>query len=168
MPRATDHNVRILAIDPSPRGFGFAVLEGPRRLLDWGVAELYSKADEELLARVEALVDRYRVTALVLENIPDDPRRHRSIARVAALVSYCRSRHLPATLVSREDVRTAFSATGSRKHEIAVVIATMFPELAPRLPPKRTLWASEDERMNIFDAVSFALAGTSLLTRPAL
>ena len=42
MPRAAAPHVRTLAVDPSPRGFGFAVLEGPTHLLDWGVAELYS------------------------------------------------------------------------------------------------------------------------------
>jgi len=35
--------IRVLAIDPSTRGFGFAVLEGPSRLIDWGVKETRSK-----------------------------------------------------------------------------------------------------------------------------
>ena len=39
MSRAYTKDIRVLAIDPSTRGFGFAVLEGPNRLIDWGVKE---------------------------------------------------------------------------------------------------------------------------------
>ena len=39
MSRAYTKDIRVLAIDPSTRGFGFAVLEGPERLIDWGVKE---------------------------------------------------------------------------------------------------------------------------------
>jgi len=35
----------------------------------------------------------------------------------------------------------------------------LFPiELAPRLPPKRKVWKSEDPRMDIFDAAGLAVA----------
>jgi hypothetical protein len=53
------------------------------------------------------------------------------------------------------------------KHQIAVVIAGKFPELAPRLPPVRKPWMTEDARMAIFDAVALALAhyGRSRLER---
>lgn len=37
-------------------------------------------------------------------------------------------------------------------------IAERFPELQPRLPRVRKIYMSEDERMDIFDAVSLALA----------
>ncbi len=30
---------RVLAIDPNSRGFGFAVLEGGARLIDWGIRD---------------------------------------------------------------------------------------------------------------------------------
>ena len=39
MSRAYTKDICVLAIDPSTRGFGFAVLEGPNRLIDWGVKE---------------------------------------------------------------------------------------------------------------------------------
>jgi hypothetical protein len=41
---------------------------------------------------------------------------------------------------------------------LAEILATRFPEeLAPRLPPKRKPWISEDYRMDIFDAVALAI-----------
>ena len=55
-------------------------------------------------------------------------------------------------------IRQAFSETGAvTKHEIAQVLAKDFPELAPRLPPVRRIWMTEDCRMAIFDAASLAL-----------
>lgn len=45
MSRAYTKDIRVLAIDPSTRGFGFAVLEGPNRLIDWGVKE--TKVDKK-------------------------------------------------------------------------------------------------------------------------
>ena len=39
MSRAYTKDIRVLAIDPSTRGFGYAVLEGPNRLIDWAVKE---------------------------------------------------------------------------------------------------------------------------------
>lgn len=68
-------------------------------------------------------------------------------------------------MVSREDVREEFKASGATKHEIAAAISRQFPELAQKLPPKTKLWASEPQRMNIFDAMSFALTALSHLER---
>ena len=31
---------RIIAIDPTTKGFGFAVMEGPEDLIDWGIKEV--------------------------------------------------------------------------------------------------------------------------------
>jgi hypothetical protein len=41
---------------------------------------------------------------------------------------------------------------------MAQAVAARFPELAPRLPPQRKPWMSEDCRMAIFDAAAFVLA----------
>ena len=59
---------------------------------------------------------------------------------------------------SRRHIRQAFAAEGAvTRQEIATAIPRRFPELAPRLPRERRPWMSEDYRMSIFDAVSFAL-----------
>jgi hypothetical protein len=43
------------------------------------------------------------------------------------------------------------------KDQMARFLAQRFPELVRYVPPERKPWMSEDERMAIFDAVSFAL-----------
>jgi len=45
------------------------------------------------------------------------------------------------------------------KHPIASILADRYQEeLAPRLPPFRKPWMSEDERMAMFDAAALAVA----------
>ena len=40
MTYATHDRERVLAIQPTTRGFGFAVFEGPQEPIDWGVKEV--------------------------------------------------------------------------------------------------------------------------------
>ena len=153
--------LRILAIDPSPKGFGFAVLESDSQLVDWGVAVLSSKADLEFLARLEGLVDRTRPALLVLEDPTGTRLGLRHVRLIRGATEYARTRRLRVEAVSRATMRNSFGTTCKNKYDIAVAISRQFPELASRLPAKRRLWTSEDERMNIFDAVALALTALS-------
>ena len=60
-------------------------------------------------------------------------------------------------MLPRDSVLKTFEPSGTTKHEIALAIAQAFPELTSRLPRKRRPWMSEDESMNVFDAVALAL-----------
>lgn len=149
---------RILAIDPSTKGFGFAVLEGNDRLVDWGVAGLWSKSDEEFLTRLEAMVDRYRPAIIAVEDTSSTRRGERAQRRIEAVVEYAELRDVHPILVSRSEVRSSLDLpTDATKHEAAARIAELFPELGTLLPPERKPWQSEDERMNVFDAVALAI-----------
>lgn len=156
----TNHNprrIRALAVDPTTRGFGFAVLEGRDLLVDWGVVQLWSTNKKALLARVDAYIDRYRPTFFITERVGSGRVRRRARTITTLLAGHAASRHLIVVMVSRESVRKLFAPTGTTKFEIALAITKTFPELASRLPRKRKPWMSEDERMNLFDAVAFAL-----------
>src|SRR5882724_7146505 len=59
---------RILAIAPSARGFGFAVLEGQDTLVDWGVKTVKGNKNAQSLMRVEELIAHYQPGAMVLED----------------------------------------------------------------------------------------------------
>jgi hypothetical protein len=59
--------------------------------------------------------------------------------------------------------RSEISAIGplpqtSTKYGRARFLAERFPELHPFLPPLRKPWMPEDDRMSVFDALSFAVA----------
>lgn len=155
---------RVLAIDPTRKGFGFAVLESPTEFIDWGVKEIRDSLrhrNRRCLEEVSRLIDRHQPDVLVVEHTGAKSCRRRLRARqliddvlILASVQNLRTRR-----VSRRRVQRCFSKTGkATKRQVAVAIALRFPELEPHLPPVRKLWMSEAERMGIFDAVAFALA----------
>lgn len=152
---------RVLAIDPVSRGFGFVVLEGdPLQLVDWGVCHCARATRDECLQVLRRMLARYQPTAIVIE----DAREARSLrafsleAFVASVADALVDGPVPLRTYSRNAVREAFRSAGaSTKEEIAGVLAARFPELAPRRPRPRRVWESEDARMSIFDALSFAM-----------
>src|SRR5207237_8486309 len=83
MSRAYTKDIRVLAIDPSTRGFGFSVLEGPDRLIDWGVKETKKNKSARTLKLIEDLIDRYQPSAIVVEDYAGKgSRRCRRIERL--------------------------------------------------------------------------------------
>ena len=160
MSRSRLEEQRVLAIDPTCRGFGFAILEGPERLLDWGVAHARKNKRDRCLARIAELIRRYEPTVIVAEDgtakgsrrCPRVLRLLRDVSKLAA------ENHIIMHSIPRSKVHRVFSEDSARtKYQIAKLIAAQFPELAPRLPPVRKPWMSEDDRMSIFDALAFAL-----------
>ena len=152
---------RILAIDPTTKGFGFAVLEGPEVLVDWGVKHARVDRNAKCLQQARELIDRYQPEVLVVEDTA--VKGSRRCPRVAQLIEYLLSmaagRDLRTRLISRLQVQRCFSKNGSAtKRQVAVAIAWRFPELEPHLPPVRKCHMSEDERMSIFDALAFGYA----------
>ena len=148
----------VCAIYPSTRGFGYAVFEGPKSLVDWGVKAVLSRQKNlASLAKLRELLDFYRPDVLVLEDYQG--RGSRRAKRVQTLINviaaHTAEKRMTAASYSRADVRACFSL--STKREIAEAIAREFPELEPRLPPIRKISMSEDRRMNIFDAASLAM-----------
>jgi Holliday junction resolvasome RuvABC endonuclease subunit len=154
-------HVRVLAIAPSTRGFGFAVLEGFEHLVDWGVKSVEENKNAQCLVKVEELIAHYLPTVVVLQNHSSEGSRHS--ARIRALgkrvVGLALRRKVKVKLFSNEQVKRAFFADGKgTKYALAEILAGRFPEeLGFRLPPKRRAWMSEDYRMAIFDAVALAL-----------
>src|SRR5262249_55925015 len=59
---------RVLAVDPSTRGFGFAVLEGHDRLIDWGVKETKTDKKRRTLVFINDLIDHYQPSVIVVED----------------------------------------------------------------------------------------------------
>src|SRR2546421_9874551 len=60
--------IRVLAINPSVRGFGFAVLEEPDQLIDWGMRAIKGDKNTRCVQMVSDLIDRYQPDVLVVED----------------------------------------------------------------------------------------------------
>jgi Holliday junction resolvasome RuvABC endonuclease subunit len=160
MSRAYTKDIRVLAIDPSTRGFGFVVLEGPSCLIDWGVKETKIDKNTRALKLISELIEQYEPSVLILEDYAGKgSRRCRRVAELIEEISkLALRRKVKVRSFSRADVKQAFAESGATtKQEIAIGIAKRFPELSPRLPRFRKPWMSEDYRMSIFDAVALAL-----------
>jgi Holliday junction resolvasome RuvABC endonuclease subunit len=129
--------IRVLAIDPSTRGFGFAVLEGPDRLIDWGVKETRNEKNRRSLKLIWELIEQYEPSVLVLEDYAGKgSRRCRRVQElIEAISKLAAKRKLKVRMHSRAKVKQVFSKScTSNKQEIALDIVNRFPELAPRLP----------------------------------
>lgn len=162
-------DVRVLAIDPTFKGFGFAIFEGPERLLDWGVAWVDRDKKDGALLRTTALIRRYDPEVVVIEDHTRRACRRRERARdlLKAIAHLASAHSIVVQRVSVRSVRAVFSPIGvSTKYPIAAALASRYPELAPALPRRRKPWKSEDDRMGIFDAAAFAVAYFESRTEP--
>lgn len=153
---------RILTIDPTVKGYAYAILEGPDALIEWGTAQVAPKHKNlACLHSIEQKIIRYQPDVLVLEDCRGKhSRRRERVERLLRDASLLGERHgLRRLRVSRSRVEAVFGNGGRiNKQKIAEAIAERFPVLKTKLPRVRKIYMSEDERMSIFDALSFALA----------
>jgi hypothetical protein len=152
---------RVLALVPSSRGLGYAVFEGPARLVDWGVGRIALVRIPDILKRVDALAAWYVPDVIALAEIGSHEQPRRKLAselneRIGVLG---KKRKIRVATHSQSMVRQCFSQVfaATFKAEIAEAIVKEFPELSPRQPPKRVPWKSQDARMCIFDAAAVAI-----------
>jgi Holliday junction resolvasome RuvABC endonuclease subunit len=151
---------RVLAIDPTSRGFGFAVLEGAGSLVDWGVRTVAGNRHTVAVSKLRELISLYSPDVLVVEDCtaPSSRRRVRVRRLLDELVQMANGADIRTHRVSVREVHDLLASNGrTNKHGIASAIAEHFPELVPRLPPERKIYMSEAERMAIFDATAFGL-----------
>lgn len=153
---------RILSIAPSTKGFGFALLEGKEKLVEWGVKAVEGDKNAASLSKIAAMIDQWKPSVIVLEDCSTkDSRRAPRIRELSRKISELgNDRKLPVELLTREEVRATFFSDGpGTKQELAELLAKRFPEeLGSRLPDKRLPWKSEDSRLYMFYAVALALA----------
>lgn len=152
--------VRVLAIAPSSRGFGYALMEGMHRLIDWGVKSVKGDKNDRALAQVADLISHYKPTHVALEdfNAPGIRRASRIQALVADIIALSEGAGINVKLHSRKQIMKVFSEEGGKtKQSIAEELARRYPnELGFRVPRRRKPWMSQDYRMDIFDAVALA------------
>jgi hypothetical protein len=156
------HHRRVIALDLRPRQFGFAIMEGPRRLLDWGVKRYrtHGNAAHIIQKRISRLLTLFAPTAVILEFAPSrepgDPRRQLVLEVIQTEVL---RRAIDLVLISKNDVRDILGG-GERvtKLQLATDAALIFPELSWKLPRERKPWQSQQHNIAAFTAISLALA----------
>ena len=149
---------RVLALYPQTRGFGFALFDEERRLVDWGLVGVRTaEKNIETIRGMARVILRTEPSLIVCEDVrPKGVRRHDRIRRLHALLMiHARVKRIPLRRFTRGQVFRYFNVT--TKWELALTVAHAVPQLAPRLPPKRKPWMSEDARQSLFDAAALGL-----------
>jgi len=161
MTRPDTQHERILAIAPTTKGFGFAVLEDETTLVNWGVKSVRGNKNEGALKKIEELFSQYNPTVVVFENYRLTTFRRSARVRLFGdeLSRTAKAAGIAVKTFSVQDVRGVFfGAEQGTKHAIAENLVQRFPdELGYLLPRKRLPWTTEDHRMAIFDAVALAM-----------
>jgi RNase H-fold protein (predicted Holliday junction resolvase) len=161
MSQTPNRPTRIIAIDPTTKGFGYAILDLPLHLVAWGMAHIKGEKRSGAVFRFETLLDQFRPDAVVLEDTTAQGSRRNPRVRdlLEALAKVARERGIQVETVSRLAVIGYFSSQdeSATKHSIAQTLAVAYPELAEKVPKKRKTWQSEDERISVFDALSLAV-----------
>jgi hypothetical protein len=139
--------------------FGFAILEGGTRLLDWGVRS-YDKRSALGVDKIARLLDYYQPSLVVIRKwwLGNARVGLRASAMARAAGSEARRRLIESHSVGIEEFRRFFVKRGcTTKHAIASLVADWFDEVAWRVPAKRRPWDSECPRALIFDAIAAAV-----------
>jgi hypothetical protein len=155
---------RILAVDIRSQKFGYAVLETPHRLLDWGVR---TSGVRHRTWYIADLLHMYQPSAVVLRRITAGGKRDSPGARniMRAIKSEACRFEAPIAFLGTSALNNFFRQYGMHtKYEIASLLAASFSELKWKLPPSRRKksWKSEPRRMSVFDALQLGVVFLAL------
>lgn len=156
-----------MGISFSSKGFGYAILEGSDRLIEWGFASETGIKNKPALKKFKVLVEKCEPDILALQNL--DFNRSQKVKALHNEVMTLAAVHSISTAVLRKQQINILldSEVKATKHQLACWLAEKFPnELADRLPPKRKPWQGEDGRIKIFEAVALALACQKSISSP--
>ncbi len=158
------HNTRILALDLRLQRFGYAILEGDKSLLAWGI-RTYRDPQPDGRAqlarkRIAPLLSTFQPALIVANHVSElhacRGQEHYRIVRV--IEEEGRQQSASLMLLGRGEIRKAFGRLNqTTKEGIAAHVALAFPELKWKLPPIRKTWMSEHHNMPIFDATALGL-----------
>jgi hypothetical protein len=149
--------VKVLAIDLHPLSFGYVMFDGPDEVLDWGIKSFRHGVNAVKVppnVKLALLLDHYGPDVVLIK----EPRVARLKEMVRAITNLAQSRRIPVRRISGPSVRRAFPDENHNKYQIASVIAKRYPELSPRLGPRRRFWEAEKYSMSIFDAAAIGIA----------
>lgn len=159
-------NKLTLSIHPNTRGFGYALMNSPRELVDYGIVTIRPICNSRILKRVKKILEEFKPTLVILENAEcNASRRGRRVKRlIRSLKQIAQNQNISVIQYPIDQVQQIFAQFGvNNKYERAKRIMEWLPELEAREPNPRKIWMPEDYNMGIFDAVSLLLTHYYLL-----
>lgn len=151
---------RVMAMAPSTRGFGYAIMAG-EKFVDWGNRAVKGKdRNGASLEKAEQMLAKHVPDVLVLADHKGTRRADRIITLTDEIAALATARKINVRRYTRAQVhRRVVGDAKATKYQVARAIAEMFPDdLKQRLPPKRETWMNDHPNGYIFEAVALALA----------
>jgi hypothetical protein len=157
-------DMHVLALDVRHSRLGYALFEGPNRLLDWGISGVPPRCNDRVgwtTRRMTALL-RYSSPEMIIVKRPIRGSKAVNPSQppiLGSILEAIRAQTVPVAFLEIEDIRAAFRVfEARRKDDVASILVQMFPELFYCLPARRKKWQSEPHRMILFDAISVGFA----------
>jgi len=146
----------MLAVSVTARRIGYVFLVG-NRLMGWRVVRKAAKTKEQAVEALQKWINKYKPDVVVTEHIPDTSRKgHKTRSVIEALQRLASNNYVLDILIGRAHPHL-------KRHEEATLLAGLYPDVRPWLPPKRRVQDDESRYMVLFEALSFA---HSVLQRP--
>lgn len=155
----------VLALDLHPLSYGFAVFEGPKELIDWGIRSFrhgVHAVKVPMPVKLDRLLDQYEPQVVVIRT----PKTAVVQSRVRTIAALVKHRQIAMRQIPDATIRLSFPQRNQNKYQIAQAIAERFPELSPRLRARRKMWQAERYSMGIFDAVALGMSHFTLQAGP--
>lgn len=164
VPNSFGERDRVLAVELRTRNLGFAALEGPTILLDWGMRSFDEETTETtsgISERLAPLLAFHQPLVLVVgvRNYHSATLNSKLQRTLSAIRSEARRSSSKVRLLTTDRIRAYFATNGlTTKHDVAAALAMQFEELSWKLPRRRKAYHSESPAMLVFDALAIGVA----------
>lgn len=149
--------VRILGVASTTRGFAFALTEGPRRLVNWGLRRR-SLSSGEVVKTLTKLVTASQPLFVAFEQEASERKRTRGKKFVEMLRAACEKTGVMIRVVESKTVRAIAGVKKPTKWQVAKSVSKRFRQIQHKLPAPRRTWQGEDDRIGSFLALAAALS----------
>lgn len=149
----------VLALYPNKRGIGFAVLNGPEELIEYGQRHISPLSMCNSLKRVREYLNYYEPTVVLLRADHEVYLKSERVKKLIHLISKeSRKEGREVHQYSRRQIRETFSSFKAKsKYAISRKLIEWFPKLESYAMPYRKQWMSEHHNVGIFDALALAI-----------
>lgn len=148
--------IRILGVASTTRGFAFALTEGPKRLVTWGLRRR-APTQAAVVSTLKRIVESSRPLFVAFEQEASERKGRRGKRFGKMLSAACRQYGVMIHAVDSKTVKLLAGSPKASKWQVAHAVSKRFREIQHKLPQPRRAWQGEDDRIGSFLALAAAL-----------
>lgn len=139
------------------RGFAFALTEGPKRLVTWGLRRR-ALTQAAVVTTLKNIVESSRPLFVAFEQEASDRKGRRGRRFGKMLSTACQKAGVMIYAVDSKTVKLLGGSPKATKWQVARAVSKRFREIQHKLPQQRRAWQGEDDRIGSFLALAATLA----------